>query len=67
MQTLLTEVLYLHEGLNSLKGYKGQSLGFTSSSTARVTLGQVLGIASCRSQTHTDVIACDYLPNLLGH
>ena len=32
---------------------------FTSCSTVRATLGQVLGIETCWSQTHTEVTACD--------
>ena len=31
---------------------KGQSWGFTSRSTARVILGQVLRIATCGTRTH---------------
>ena len=31
---------------------KGQSWGFTSHSTARVILGQVLRIATCGTRTH---------------
>ena len=31
---------------------KGQSWGFTSRSTARVILGQVLTIATCGTRTH---------------
>ena len=38
---------------------QGQSLGFTSRSTARVILGQVLSIVTCGSQTHTEVTVCD--------
>ena len=34
-----------------MKG-KGQSWGFTSRSTARVILGQVLRIATCGTRTH---------------
>ena len=33
-------------------GEKGQSWGFTSRSTARVILGQVLRIATCGTRTH---------------
>ena len=32
--------------------FKGQSWGFTSRSTARVILGQVLRIATCGTRTH---------------
>ena len=32
--------------------HKGQSWGFTSRSTARVILGQVLRIATCGTRTH---------------
>ena len=35
-----------------LKVNKGQSWGFTSRSTARVILGQVLRIATCGTRTH---------------
>ena len=33
-------------------------------STARVILGQVLSIVMCGGQTHAEVTACDYMPNL---
>ena len=35
-----------------LVGLEGQSWGFTSRSTARVILGQVLRIATCGTRTH---------------
>ena len=37
---------------NKLTKVKGQSWGFTSRSTARVILGQVLRIATCGTRTH---------------
>ena len=47
--------------------YWSQSWRFTSSSTARVILGQVLGIVTCGSQTHTYVTICGLMPILLTH
>ena len=35
---------------------KGQSWGFTSRSTARVILGQVLRIATCGTRTHAKIV-----------
>ena len=44
---------------------KGQSLGFTSQSVARVLLAQALSIATCGILTHKEMTACDWMPNML--
>ena len=38
---------------------ESESWGFTSLSTARVIVRQVLSIVTCGGQTHTKVTACD--------
>ena len=44
---------------------ESQTNDLPSHSTAKVVLGQALSIAICGSRTHTEVIACSYLPKLL--
>ena len=43
---------YLSKTIKCLTKVKGQSWGFTSRSTARVILGQVLRIDTCGTRTH---------------
>ena len=43
------------------------SWGFTARSTARTILGQVLSIATCGSQTHTEVTSCKLDAKLANH
>ena len=47
------------------KGMK-VSWSFTSRSTARVILGQVLGFVTCESRTRTEMTASAKMPNLLA-
>ena len=47
-----TETFTVTIPTEKLQVIKGQSWGFTSHSTARVILGQVLRIATCGTRTH---------------